>query len=183
MSQLACKTRGNTGPQGKPRVYFCCHPADFPLYFEAVAEELLARQNCAIFYPQGGEAVYDEELLRDLTQMQLFVMPVTARLLTADDPALTVAFPFAIAHHIPVLPLMQESGLDALFSEKCGDLQYLDSHSTDPTAIPYEEKLTLYLDSVLVGDALAEQVRAAFDAYIFLSYRKKDRRYAQELMP
>lgn len=182
MSQLACKTRGNTGPQGKPRVYFCCHPADFPLYFEAVAEELLALQNCAIFYPRGGEAVYDEELLRDLTQMQLFVMPVTHRLLTGKNSALTVAFPFAIAHHIPVLPLMQESGLDALFNKKCGELQYLDKYAADSTAIPYEEKLRAYLDSVLIGDELAEKVRAAFDAYVFLSYRKKDRQYAQELM-
>ena len=182
MAQLACKTRGDTGPQGKPRVYFCCHPADFSLYFEEICADLLTRQNCAVFYPEGGTAVYDGALLADLAQVQLFVMPVTARLLTGDDPALTVAFPFAVAHHIPVLPLMQESGLDAVFNEKCGDLQYLDRHNTDPTVIPYEEKLTLYLDSVLVGDELAAQVRAAFDAYIFLSYRKKDRQYAQELM-
>ena len=29
---------------------------------------------------------------------------------------------------------------------------------------------------------MAKRVRAAFDAYIFLSYRKKDRKYANELM-
>ena len=34
----------------------------------------------------------------------------------------------------------------------------------------------------LVSDEMAEKVRAAFDAYIFLSYRKKDRKYANELM-
>jgi hypothetical protein len=34
----------------------------------------------------------------------------------------------------------------------------------------------------LVGDELAEKIRAAFDACVFLSYRKKDRKYAQELM-
>lgn len=39
-----------------------------------------------------------------------------------------------------------------------------------------------FLSSVLLGDELAEKVRKAFDAYIFLSYRKKDRKYAQELM-
>ncbi len=39
-----------------------------------------------------------------------------------------------------------------------------------------------YLSSVLIGDELAERIRAAFDAYIFISYRKKDRQYAQELM-
>ena len=31
-------------------------------------------------------------------------------------------------------------------------------------------------------ESAKEKIRAAFDAYIFLSYRKKDRAYAQELM-
>ena len=43
------------------------------------------------------------------------------------------------------------------------------------------------VDSMLAKDpgqrpADWKKVRAAFDAYIFLSYRKKDRRYANELM-
>ncbi|MBQ8753289.1 MAG: hypothetical protein IJZ13_09320, partial [Clostridia bacterium] len=182
MASLAYKTRRNTSPQGKPRVYFCCHPADFPLYFDSVTEEILALQNCAIFYPAEGQVEYDAVLLQDLSQMQLFVMPVTQRLLTTKNPALNTAFPFAVSHHIPVLPLMQESGLDELCNEKCGDLQYLDKHAADATAIPYAEKLQKYLDNVLIGDELADKVRAAFDAYVFLSYRKKDRQYAQELM-
>jgi len=61
-------------------------------------------------------------------------------------------------------------------------LQFLDKHNADTTAIGYDEKLQKYLESVLIGDELAEKIRAAFDAYVFLSYRKKDRRYAQELM-
>ena len=38
------------------------------------------------------------------------------------------------------------------------------------------------MESVLISDELAKRVREAFDAYIFLSYRKKDRKYANELM-
>ena len=182
MALLSCKTRGNTSPQGKPRVYFCCHPADLSPYFSAVSEELLALQNCALYYPENGAVTYDEELLADLTQMQLFVMPVTQRLLTTDNPAITVAFPFAVEHHIPVLPLMQEPGLDVLFNQRCGQRQYLDKHTADQTALRYEDKLKAYLEKVLVSDTEAERVRGTFDAYIFLSYRKKDRRHAQELM-
>lgn len=181
MTQLKVKTRGDSSPQGKQRVYFCCHPADFPVFFSEIAEEILARQNCAVWYADLGTP-RDEVFLDALKEMQLFVMPVTSRLLHSDDPALAVEFPFAIAHHIPVLPLMQEQGLDRIFNEKCGDLQFLDKHQTDPTALPYDEKLDKYLSGVLVGDELAAQVRAAFDAYVFLSYRKKDRQHAQELM-
>ncbi len=182
MATIKYKTRNMSNPQGKPRVYFCCHPEDFDRYFEPISEELLAKQNCAVYYLEDPNAVRDEELFADLGQMQLFVMPVTTRLLCSENSALTQEFPFAMASHIPVLPLMQEGGLEELFNQKCGDLQFLDKHNLDATAISYEEKLDKYLSSVLIGDELAEKIRAAFDAYVFLSYRKKDRKYAQELM-
>ena len=49
MSGLKYKTRNNTSPQGKPRVYFCCHPEDFDKFFDGVSEEILAKQNCAVW--------------------------------------------------------------------------------------------------------------------------------------
>lgn len=179
---LQYKTRGMSDPQGKPRVYFCCHPKDLAPCFGPISDELLKKQNCAIWYDETGRDTWDEEREMELGQMQLFVMPVTTRLLTTPNRALEVEFPFAMERHIPVLPLMQEGGLEELFNKKCGDLQFLDKTARDSTAISYEEKLEKYLASVLVGDELAQKIRDAFDAYIFLSYRKKDRKYAQELM-
>ena len=176
---LHYRTRGNSDPKGKPRVYFCCHEDDRTQYLEAISGELLQVSNCAVFW---YDAAPDAQWELELGQMQLFVMPVTKRLLTSANRALDVEFRFAVAHHIPVLPLMQEGGLERLFNEKCGDLQFLDKNAMDPTAISYEDKLKKYLGSVLIGDETAQKIRKAFDAYIFLSYRKKDRKYAQELM-
>ena len=145
--------------------------------------QIFNSEDCAVFYLETDTQPEDvEDYEMRLCEMQLFVMPVTTKLLTKANRAMDVEVPFAFENHIPVLPLMQESGLDDVFNAKFGDLQYLDKHNTDPTAIPFEEKLTKYLESVIVGDELAKKVRAAFDAYIFLSYRKKDRKYAQELM-
>ncbi|MBQ7365031.1 MAG: toll/interleukin-1 receptor domain-containing protein, partial [Clostridia bacterium] len=180
MAYLSYKTRKHASPQGKPRVYLCLHPDDHAL-IDAIADEILSEVNCAVFY--HTDPITDvEEHLRDLAEMNLFVIPVTTRFLTKPSDALTLDVPFAKDNHIPILPLMQESGLDALFNNVLGELQYLDPRQSDQTAIPYKEKLSQYLSAVLVGDALAEAVRNAFDAYIFLSYRKKDRAYAQELM-
>ena len=182
MAQFRPATRGDSSPQGKPRVFFCAHPRDFGL-LDGIAEEILSRQNCAVWYDTEPEAPYDEELFfAYLKLMNLFVMPVTTGLLTTPNRARDVEFPFAVKNNIPVLPLMQERGLEELFNRVCGDLQFLTKLDPDPTAIPYEEKLTRYLNSVLIGDELAARVRAAFDAHIFLSYRKKDRALAQELM-
>lgn len=183
MSALKYKTRGMANPQGLPRVYFSCHPSDFDTYFDEISNEILKKQNCAIYYDEELGMPYDEEqLLSDLSQMQLFVMPVTTRLLTQKNRALELEFAFAMKEHIPVLPLMQESGLEEVFNKKCGDLQFLSKNHHDAAGISYSEKLGKYLSTVLIGDEMAAKVRAAFDAYIFLSYRKKDRKYAQELM-
>lgn len=181
--KLQYRTRGNSSPQGKPRVYFCCHPADFEPHFQPISEEILEKQNCAVWYDTEPEAEYDREAFRlSLGQMQLFVIPVTTRFLCQESRALAVEFPFAMDNGIPVLPLMQEKGLEELFNEKCGSLQMLDKNSEDRTAIRYEEKLERYLASVLMGDELFRRIRDSFAAYIFLSYRKTDRKYAQELM-
>lgn len=183
MAILRYITREGIHPQGLSKVFFCCRPEDHAQYFRQVTEQILHLQNCSIWYLPPENRITDRQLyLEELSMMQLFVMPVTRKLLTEPNRIMDLEFPFAVSHRIPVLPLMQEPGLEMLFNRKCGDLQFLDPNSKDPTAVLFEEKLKSYLHSVLVSDGLAETVRKAFDAYIFLSYRKKDRKQAQELM-
>ena len=181
MANINFKTKGLSSPKGKAKVYFCCHPNDFDQYFETISDDILGIQDCSLWYCDTN-TVKNDDFFADLEQMQLFVMPITTKLLSSDNDAINIEFPFAIKNHIPVLPLMQEAGLEELFNRKCGDLQFLDKNNSDDTAIGYHEKLEKYLSSVLVGNELTNKVRAAFDAHIFLSYRKKDRKYAQELM-
>lgn len=176
---LQYKTKGNVSPQGKRRVYFTCHPDDYDLFFDRISTDILKFSDCAIWFNPDDNY---EDIDTDLGQMNLFVIPITTKLLTKPCRTMQLDVPFAIEKHIPILPLMQEGGLDELFTRYFGDLQYLDPNTHDITAISYEEKLKKYLNSVLVSDEMAEKVRAAFDAYIFLSYRKKDRKYANELM-
>ena len=154
--------------------------------FEPITDEILTiATDAVIWYYNPDEGIPDgEEFFADLSQMQLFVIPVTAGFVYQDSYARTVEFQYAIEHHIPVLPLMQDSELGSDFNRVCGNLHYLDKHAgeLDISALSYEEKLKKYLNAVLISDALAQRVRAAFDAYIFLSYRKKDRIYAQQIM-
>ena len=176
-------TRGKVSPQGKPKVYFSCHPDDFEKYFPEITDELLSRQDCAIFYLKPDmmpDNMNEHEL--NLLEMNLFVVPVTSRLLKTENRAMDTEIPYALKKHIPVLPIMKESVDIDIFNKKFGDLQYLDKYNIDPTAISYEEKMTRYLESIFTSHKLIERIKAAFDAYIFLSYRKKDRKYAQELM-
>ena len=165
-----------------PKVYFSCHKDDFDRYFREISAEITKGRNCAVFYDADYEGVRDEKFLFDLSQMNLFVMPITTRLLTKPNRALGEELAFAIEHKIPVLPLMQESGLEELYNQKFGDLQFLDKNSHELGAISYEEKLDKYLSSKLLNDETIKRIREEFDAQIFLSYRKKDRIHANRLM-
>ena len=176
-------------PRGKPRVYFSCHPDDFEVAFPLISEDILRHANCCIWYdtePQDPAAMTIEEqkeYYASLEEMQLLVLGVTSRFINSGSRARDVELKFAIEKHIPVLPIMLEQGLAREFNKKTNTaIQVVNRYSDDPTVIPYDEVLETYLKSVLIGDELAEKVRNAFDAYVFLSYRKKDREHAQRLM-
>lgn len=187
---LTYRTRENFPPQGLPKVLFTAHPSDYVPCLPRISDEILHLQNCAIYYDETPTAPWDvQELEAMLSGMQLLVIPVTARFLREPNRTRETELPFALKHHIPVLPLLQEPGLENEFSDLCGDMQLL---AREDVAAPvnvmagqvrsYEEKLRGFLDSVLVSDNTAELIRQEFDAYVFLSYRKKDRAEAQRLM-
>ncbi len=180
MNKLYFKTRGMENPQGKPKVFFCAHLKDQEMCFDTIANEILLRQDCAIYYLKSEEC--DEQLKFDISQMQLFVIPVTYQFLHDNNEARITWQEIATKNHIPILYIMLETGLDRDFNRICGERHFLDKTDTDETSITYEEKLTKFLASALIGDDLIQKIKAAFDVCVFLSYRKKDRIFAQELM-
>lgn len=185
MAVFKVETKNKVDIDKKPRVYFTCHLEDFEKYFKKVCDDIFKTHDCAIYYTEDmTEFIAEDEKQVDLGRNNLFVVPVTFKLLTMPNRAMDEDIPYALKEHIPVLPIMMEPGIDEFYSkpDKFGELQYLNPYSTDLTEISYEEKLKKYLESVLISDDLTKRVRAAFDAYIFLSYRKKDRKYANELM-
>lgn len=182
MNVYKYKTRGKSSPFGKPKIFFTCHPSDFWL-FDEIVETLLDMRDCAIFYTEDMSApLLEPYRTADLGQMNLFVVPVTSSLLQEPNRAMDEDYAFAEQNHIPVLPLMMQSGLDLLYAKKFGKRHYFSPYEQDATAIDYEEKLKKFLSSVLYDDKTVELVEKAFGARLFLSYRKKDRHYANELM-
>jgi len=185
MAGLNYITPDKSDPKGKPRVYFACHPEDFSPWFLKLCSDIFKTHDCVIYYTD--QLVPEEDGVNHslgLESMNLFVFPVTKNLLTAPCRAIAEELPLARKKRIPILPIMLEPGLNELYArpEYFGELQYLTPGSGDATEIAYTDKLKRYLDSVLISNEIAARVRSAFDAYIFLSYRKKDRRYANELM-
>lgn len=182
---LKVVTRGGSTPKGKRRVYFTCHPKDFDKYFQKVCDDIFKTQDCAIYYTADMSAPIPEQYVEsDLGQMNLFVVPITYAILTEKNRAMDFDLAYAMRDNVsmPILPLMMETDIDPEYKDFFGNRQYFSPYSQDLTAISYEEKLKKYLSSILLDDGTIERIRKAFDAYIFLSYRKKDRNFANELM-
>lgn len=176
-SYMKVRTRGNSVPDRKPKVFFTCHPADFDIYFDSVCADFFEAYDCAIYYTADMTAsipeIYRET---DLGSMHLLVIPVTWRLLSEPNRAMDSDYVFADSKKIHILPLMTQVGIDRidnLYKKRFGMRQYLSPYTSDLTEVKYEEKLKKYLTSLFLDDSLVERIKKEFDAYIFLSYRKK----------
>lgn len=181
---LSYKTRGNAVPHNKPKVFFVCHPSDFESTFSAISDDILMAEDCAIYYNDRFSEVSRVDWENNLNEMNLIVVPVMYNLLSTNNLLFEVVLPYAIKEHIPILPIVMSGNLNEEYQKNKAlcNLQFLDRYSKDYTQIAYEEKLKSYLKTILISDEMARRVRSAFDAYVFLSYRKKDREYANSLM-
>lgn len=173
----------NGEPHHKPKVFFACHPDDCGFALPLLGRDILSYSNCVIWY-SDEEQIFDsqQEMEFVLDDMQLLTIAVTDRFLSNPSEAKDMILPYAIKSHIPILPITLEPKLGRRFNKACAKIQVIRKYVTDPTETPYEEVLKTYLHSVLVSDETAQKVRSAFDAYVFLSYRKMDRRHAKRLM-
>lgn len=180
---LKSYTKGKNSANNRPKLYFCSHPEDVDKYLRPIVDEIFDKQpGVAIWY--NDEVCIDEtgELhVPELSLMQAFIVPVTNKFLSTQNRGLA-DFKYAVENKIPILPLLQEPGLEDKFNKVCGNFQILDKNNKDQTAISYEVKLERFLKAHVVDEDIVKELRKAFCAFVFVSYRKKDRRYAQEIM-
>ena len=169
--------------KGKNRIFFTCHKDDFAHYFHRLCDDIFKISDAAIFYTEDMDYPLSiEERQIDLMSMELFLIPVTKKLLESNVRAIKEDLSFAINNHISVLPILLESGLDEEYRKVFGNIQYLKRASSDETERAYSLKLEEYLTKFLIKDSLLERIDQVFKYSVFISYRKKDRAKAQKLM-
>ena len=188
---LSYRVPGGFSPNGLQKVFISFHPSDKDK-MERIIRDIFSVADCAIYYHTDFLSEQDidlEDYETKLNQMKLFVVIVSSNYLLNSSFAKNWEFGFAVSHHIPILPIAVESGLEDSFSSEMnrvgngyGDIQLLRLHVTDKTEISYHQKLARDLGATLVNDKEIDRIKSAFCGRIFLSYRKKDRKYANELM-
>lgn len=177
-SSMEWFTRNGKNLQGKQFVYVAGDKETLNRYISEqsefnIVERILEKANCAVRVSSG----LTEE---DIRGLRLVVVVVTSELFESPQTIQTVKTAQQLC--VPILPLMMESGLENSFNALFNDLQCLYPFSQDSTQEPFDKKLQDFFNTVLVDDTLEREVKKDFDGYIFLSYRKKDRLYAQQLI-
>lgn len=185
------KIYGKFASVSSQKVFISFHPDDIN-QMEKVAEDIHSIVDCDIYYHTSKVCLNDMDISdyeMKLKEMTLFVIVVTTNYLFNDSLSKNWEFGFAIKNNIPILPIAMESNIENFFSAEMnrigdgyGDAQLLKFQVTDKTEISYQQKLFRDVRRFLIGNNEIEKVKGAFSGQIFLSYRKKDRKYANELM-
>lgn len=174
------RTRGNTSVQGKQKVFVSYALQDRTL-IDSVCDDILEVVDCAILFSKEAN-VNIQDMTEAVGRLDLFVLCISTHFMCGSPMRLEEEIHYAKKLGIPVLPLLLENDSEIEWQERFPQIQYLKKYNNDSTAIPYRKKLSDYLFGVLIRDEIYELIHEAFDAFIFLSYRKKDRKLAHDLM-
>ena len=118
MANFLYRTKGGSPAEGKPRVYFTCHPEDFDSSFDRICEDIFRSHDCVVYYAEDMiHSIPKEDRETDLGRMNLFVIPVTLKLLLSPNRAMDEDLAFAKESHIPVLPILLENGLGIIYGQ------------------------------------------------------------------
>lgn len=179
---MKVETHINSRYQYVYKFLFICHPSDRKRYYQSIKKDIFSvNDQCMIFSEEKGNP---EEIEKVFNQINMVLIPITSRLLKSESKALDIEVTFALKKHIPILPIVVEkiSGFSLLYDKRFPHIQYLDKTIRETTGIPYIHKLKRTIELYTVGLDQEEKIRAAFEVHVFLSYRKKDRAYAEELL-
>ena len=150
---------------------------------KTLVSDILGHLDCTIWYasePITADTLQDH--LASLSEMSLMVVPVTKALLDANGVCLRYEVPWARQHGLTCLPILLEPGLTDAFNAAFGSIEYLDRTVSGGSHIPYAQRLGMFLDARFAQGEEREAIRSTFQRHLFLSYRKKDRPLAHDLM-
>ena len=153
MLEFKHKTADNEDLKFLPKVYFTCHRDDYEANFEKITDCILELYNCDICYTETMDDSYGNDRDVLLGEMNLFVFPVSKKLLSQPSRAIDEDLMFAYEKKIPVLPIVVDvpTEIDNLYSKsnKFGMRHYLmlDEKRIDN----FKNSLRKYLDIVLNG--------------------------------
>ncbi len=178
MSYIRYIPENTKDPKNHPRrLYFSCHPDDIGLLNTVFSDIKEFCEDFVMFYADTSCKPADYDNTEEISNCQVFVIPITRKLIEEPEGPLTTEFTQAVRENIPILPILMDKSLEKNFNEISSNKQYL--LTSDPE---YKEKLQRFLDATLIKDNLFESIQDIFFYSIFVSYCREDRAHAEELI-
>ena len=180
-------------PEYKPdqlfskNIFLCIHSADRAEYLKILANFILKNGNSFFVWAHKDDkfVLYEDEkeqYLEDIYSNNIFVVAITGNFFKGDDLCLW-EFNMAVKRGMKILPLLIDKEYAERFNEYSGNMHALMPFDEDETAIPFDKKLRTYLENTLKpDDRIISGVKKCFDSSLFISYRKKDRKYIDTLL-
>lgn len=177
-------TRGkNITPDNKPKIVIYAAQEDYEQYYQKTAGLLLEKKNCAVIrYSELSDSINPSELDSMLKQDFVLIVCIVTNRLVDETPDAADILLKANALQLPVLPILWEAlHHNDRYNELFENRQFLAPTVNDETAISFGKKLSDYLNNILADDETLKRIDEEFRDRIFLSYRKANRAFANEL--
>lgn len=178
MSQFQVKNRKGYTLVNKQKIYLSAHSKDYR-YIEIITDDILKQVDCVVTYIEPHTQL---EHIDDLNDMSILVFVVSQKFLCENNYARDFELKYALENNIPVLPILIEEIEYQLYIQFFMNAQYIVRESLDTTERLYEHKLKETIIEYIGSASLKEKIKHECTSQIFISYRKKDRQYANKLM-
>lgn len=149
---------------------------------QRIVQSVFSSVYCSILMLDGNIEEMTETDMEQLENVFLAVVPVTASLLQKQSFLKDNLLPFLDRNKLPALPILSDSSLIDDYAEVFGDLQFIELEPDLLKGKTLEGKMEEYLDKMFVSLDVIEKIQSSFRLHLFISYRKKDWQYAQNLM-
>ena len=138
---------------------------------------------CYRDYEEFPEVNFKETNLL-IGQLHISILLITNNYLNSENnDSYNEEYRYILDNHIPFIPIIDDENIDLeKYTELFGTIQYLDINQKDETQISFDKKLKDFLNKHAVSSEDYKIASNAFKHFAFLSYRKKDRSLALELI-
>ena len=169
--------------RNKNKIFLSYMRGDFD-YAKQIIDLVLNNSDSIIYYVDYDEyPEFDQnELNRLIGQTSVVLFAVSDKYLTTENDSYKFEYPFVKENSIPFLPIVSGESLIDEYTKKFGTIQYLNINQEDKTQIDVNKKIKDYLSHFVAKEKDFLIAEGAFKKKIFLSYRKKDRIQALNLI-
>ena len=185
---LERRTRLGVNVKGEQRynkasIYLSYNKDDFDVA-SSLMEKILKDNDVFFYYINYKEfpKVDYQNTNKLISQLQLVIILITNNYLSSLEDGSEKELEYIRNNNIPFLPIIDDDIDFQLYEKYFKNIQYLDFNQRDETQIGVDKKFKDYLNHYIPNDEDYSIAKDAFDKFVFLSYRKKDRYLAIDLI-